>query len=91
MRRDTAVMNTLTVFTYLTTYYPKELVNLTQYCDEMKLTFHCSNMTEQEIEDLSKQIDNLRIDGTKMKSNSHVSHLDRSIIKTLELSWNYYE
>lgn len=89
MTRDKALMNTLTVFTYLVTHYPNELINLTQFYGEMKLTFHCSKMTEQEIEDLSKQLDYLRIDGSKMSSTSHVSNLDGTVIKTLDLSWDY--
>ena len=82
-------MNTLTVFTYLITYYPNELINLTQYYGEINLTFHCSKMTEQEIEDLSKQLDYLRIDGSKMSSNNFPSTLDGTAIKTLDLSWDY--
>lgn len=82
-------MNMLTVFTYLVTYYPNELINLTQFYCEMKLTFHCTKMTEQDIEDLSKQLDYLRIDGSQMYRNSHVSNLDGTEIKTLELSWDY--
>ena len=89
MTRDKALMNSLTLFTYLTTHYPNELFNLTQFYGEMKLTFHSSQMTEQEIEDLSKQLDYLRIDGSKMSSTSHVSNLDGTVINTLDLSWNY--
>lgn len=82
-------MNTLTVFTYLVTHYPNEAINVTQYYGEMKLTFHCSKMTWQEIEDLSKQLDYLRIDGSKMSSNNFPSTLDGTEIKTLDLSWDY--
>ena len=89
MTRDKALMNTLTVFTYLTTYYPKELINVTQYYGELKLTLHCSKMTWQEIEDLSKRLDYMRIVGSKMSSNSHVSTLDGTEINTLDLSWDY--
>lgn len=91
MTRDKALMNTLTVFTYLVTYYPNEIINLTQFYKEMNLTFHCSKMTLQEIEDLSKQLDNLRICGSKMSSKRQVSNLDGTEIKTLDLTWDYDE
>lgn len=91
MTRDKALMNTLTVFTYLVTHYPNEIINLTQYYKEMTLSFHCSKMTEQEIEDLSKQLDSLRIDGSQMSSNRQVSNLDGTEIKTLYLTWDYNE
>lgn len=91
MTRDKALMNTLTVFTYLITHYPKELINITQYYGQMTLCIHSTNMTKQEIEDLSKQLDYLRIDGSKMRSYSHVSQYDGSTIKSLDLSWDYDE
>lgn len=82
-------MNTLTLFTYLVTHYPKEVINLTQYYCQMTLSIHSTKMTEQDIEDLSKQLDYLRIDGSKMSSHSHVSQYDGSTIKSLDLSWDY--
>lgn len=91
MTRDNALMNTLTVFTYLTTHYPNEVINITQHYGEMTLTIHSTKMTEQESEDLSKQLDYLRIDGSKMRIRSLVSNLDGTAIKTLDLSWNYDE
>lgn len=91
MTRDKALMNALTVFTYLTTYYPTEVINLTQYYCQMTLSIHSTKITEQEIEDLSKQLDYLRIDGSKMRSYSHVSQYDGSTIKSLDLSWDYDE
>lgn len=86
MTRDKALMNALTVFTHLTTHYPKEVINLTQYYSEMTLTFHCSKMTDQEIEDLSKQLDYLRICGSKLSSHRQVSNYDGTEIKTLDLT-----
>lgn len=91
MTRDNALMNMLTVFTYLTTYYPDEIINLTQFYKELKLTFHCTKMTSQEIEGLSKKLDYLRICGSKLSSNSHVSNLDTTEIKTLDLTWDIDE
>lgn len=91
MTRDKALMNTLTVFTYLATYYPNEVINLTQYCCEMTLTIHSTKMTEQEIEDLSKQLDYLRIVGSEMRTRSHVSQYDGSTINSLEFIWKYDE
>ena len=91
MTRDKALMNTLTVFTYLVTHYPNEIINLTQFCCEINLTIHCTEMTLQEIEDLSKQLDYLRIDGSKMSSNRQVSNFDGTEIKTLNLTWKYDE
>lgn len=91
MTRDNALMNTLTVFTYLTTHYPKEVINLTQYNGVMNLTIHSTKMTEQEIEDLSKQLDYLRIDGSKMRSRNYEFNYQGSIIQELELIWDYDE
>jgi hypothetical protein len=89
MTRDNALMNTLTVFTNLVTHYPNEVMNLSQYYGQMKLTLLCSKMTEQEIEDLSKQLDYLRIDGSQMSRHSFASALDGTEIKTLEVTWDY--
>lgn len=93
MTRDKALMNTLTVFTYLVTYYPKRVINLIQYYGEFKITISCFNMTDQDIEDLSKQLDYLRIDGSKMSSRSFETSLDGKTIttQTLELIWYFDE
>ena len=91
MTRDKALMNALTLFTYLTTYYPTEVINLTQYYSEMTLTICSTKMTEQEIEDLSKKLDHLRIVGSTMRSRSHISQYDGSTINSLEFNWRYDE
>lgn len=91
MKRDKALMNSLTVFTYLTTHYPKEVISLTQYTQQIVLITSCYEMTEQDTEDLSKQLDYLRIDGSSMSSYSFVSTLDGTTIKRLEVTWDYDE
>ena len=84
-------MNTLTVFTYLVTYHPNEVIELTQTYKRMNLTISSVEMSWQEMEDLSKQLDHIRIDGSKMSSRSLDSSLDGKTItiKTLEVDWDY--
>ena len=90
MTRDKALMNSLTVFTYLTTHYPNEVINLSQYYHQMLLTLPCSEMTDQDIEDLSKHIDFLRIEGSKMSIRSFASRVeDDRTITLLQLTWDH--